>query len=89
MPRVRKTQSRAKDFYDGAGKGRKRCANMVCSLFVLGLALGGPQVRRAEVDLQTVICQGPSGSRESVAAAKLQEPAKASSTLRGRPFNQA
>jgi hypothetical protein len=38
------------------------------------------------IDLQTVICQVPSVSRESVAAAKLQHPADASSTVWGRQF---
>lgn len=38
------------------------------------------------LDLQTVICQGPSGSRYSVAAAKLQLPADASMTLCWRPL---
>jgi hypothetical protein len=36
---------------------------------------------QVNIDLQTVICQVPSVSRESVAAAKLQQPADASLTI--------
>jgi hypothetical protein len=36
---------------------------------------------KVSVDLQTVICQEPSVSRESVAARKLQHPADASLTI--------
>jgi hypothetical protein len=39
------------------------------------------------IDVRTVICQGPSVSRESVAAAKLQQPADASLTIWRRPFH--
>jgi hypothetical protein len=88
MPQVRKSKSRAKDHYDGAGKGRKRRINDLCSWFVLfGLAVTSGWV--VSIDLQTVICQVPSVSRAIVAAAKLQQPADASKTLRWRPFNQA
>jgi hypothetical protein len=41
------------------------------------------------VDLQTVICQEPSVSRESVAGTQLQHPADASLTIWWRPFKQA
>jgi hypothetical protein len=89
MPKVRKAKSWAKDYYDGAGKGRERRANTPCSRFVLFVAGFSVAAWGVTVDLQTVICQVPSGSRESVAAAKLQQPAYASRTLRWRPFNQA
>jgi hypothetical protein len=77
------------DHCDGAGKGRERCANKACSWFVLfgGLAMASGWI--VSIDLQTVICQVPSVSRAIVAAAKLQQPADASKTLRWRPFNQA
>jgi hypothetical protein len=89
MPVVRKSKSRAMDHYDGAGKGRERRINNVCSWFVLfaGLAMVSGLV--VSIDLQTLICQVPSVSRAIVAAAKLQQPADASKTLRWRPFNQA
>jgi hypothetical protein len=89
MPKVRKSKSRAKDYSDGARKGRERRANSACSWFVLlgGLAVAAGWV--VSIDLQTVICQVPSVSRAIVAAAKLQQPADASKTLRWRPFNQA
>ena len=89
MPRVHKRKSRAEGLYDGAANGRKRIAREPCSRFVLIASvalLAGLMVR---FDLQTVICQVPSGSRDSVAAAKLQLPADASMTLRWRPFKQA
>ena len=89
MPVVRKSKSRAKDHYDGAGKGRERGANNRCSWFVLSLGLAMTAGWIVSIDLQTVICQVPSVSRAIVAAAKLQQPADASKTLRWQPFNQA
>ena len=86
MPRVRKVKSGASGFYDGAGKGRERRTNTRCSWFVLAAASAMIAVCLGRIDLQTVICQGPSVSREVVAAAKLQLPADASMTLRWRPF---
>jgi hypothetical protein len=43
---------------------------------------------KVDIDLQTVICQVPSVSRESVAAAKLQQPADASLTIWWRQLYQ-
>jgi hypothetical protein len=79
MPEVRKSKSRAKDYYDGAGKGRERHISNHCSWFVLfgGLAMAAGWT--VSIDLQTVICQVPSVSRAIVAAAKLQV------SPRGRP----
>jgi hypothetical protein len=89
MPAVRKSKSRAMGHYDGAGKGRERCVNTVCSRFVLYLVFSITAVLSVAIDLQTVICQVPSVSRAIEAAAKLLEPAEASKTLRWSPFNQA
>jgi hypothetical protein len=89
MPVVHNTQSRARDFCYGARKGRARRANGGCSLFVLALAMAVGATAKVGVDLQTVICQQPSGSRESVARTKLQQPADASLTIWWRQFKQA
>jgi hypothetical protein len=89
MPEVRKSKSRATDYYDGAWKGRERRINDRCSWFVLFGGLAITTAWMVSIDLQTVICQVPSVSRAIVAAAKLQQPAHASKTLRWRPFNQA
>jgi hypothetical protein len=69
-----------------AWKGRERRANRVCSLFVLISVSAMTAVLTVSLDLQTVICQVPSVSRAIVAAAKLQEPAEASKTLRWPPL---
>jgi hypothetical protein len=68
MPEVRNSKSRAKDHYDGAGKGREWRINNPCSWFFLfgGLAVAFGWV--VSIDLQTVICQVPSVSRAIVAA---------------------
>jgi hypothetical protein len=89
MPRVHKRKSRAEDLYDEAPKGRKRTPSKTCSLFVLVARAALAACLMIRLDIQTVICQVPSGSRDSVAAAKLQLPADASMTLRWRPFKQA
>jgi hypothetical protein len=89
MPRVHKAKSRAEGLYDEAGKGRKRATSRPCSRFVLRVSFAVLVGLGVQLDLQTVICQVPSGSRVSVAAAKLQLPADASMTLRWLPFKQA
>jgi hypothetical protein len=89
MPRVHNHKSGAEDLYDGAAKGRKRIHSETCSRFVLVARAALVAWLMIRLDMQTVICQVPSGSRDSVAAAKLQLPADASMTLRWRPFNQA
>jgi hypothetical protein len=66
-----------------------RPANARCSWFVLATAAAMSGTVEVNIDLQTVICQVPSVSRESVAAAKLQQPADASSTIWGLQFDQA
>jgi hypothetical protein len=81
MPVVHNTKSRARDHYDGARKGRARRAKAGCSWFVLAIGLTLSTAVRVSVDLQTVICQEPSVSRESVAAPKLPHPADASLTI--------
>lgn len=85
MPRVHKRKSRAEGLYDEAAKGRKRKTGITCSRYVLVASLAVMACLQVRLDLQTVICQGPSGSRDSVAAAKLHLPAQASMTLRWRP----
>jgi hypothetical protein len=89
MPAVRNTKSRAKDSYEGAWKGRGRRASTICSWFVLiiGIAMGA--CLKVGIDLQTVICNEPSVSRESGAATKLNHPADASLTIWWCPFKQA
>jgi hypothetical protein len=89
MPVVHKEKSRVKDFYDGAWKGRARTTKQRCSWFVLFLSLAMSATVRVDLDLQTVICQVPSVSRESGAAAKLQQPADASLTICWCQFKQA
>jgi hypothetical protein len=89
MPVVRKEKSRAKHFYDGAWKGWARITKQRCSWFVLILGLTVSITVRSDLDLQTVICQVPSVSRESGAAAKLQQPADASLTICWCQFKQA
>jgi hypothetical protein len=89
MPVVRKEKSRAKDFYDGAWKGRARFTKQLCSWFVLTLGIAVSSTVQVDLDLQTVICQVPSVSRESGAAAKLKQPADASLTICWCPFEQA
>jgi hypothetical protein len=89
MPVVRKEKSRAKDFYDGAWKGRARHTKQLCSWFVLCFVLSMRATVQVDIDLQTVICQVPSVSRESGAAAKLQQPADASLTICWCQFKQA
>ncbi len=89
MPVVRNKKSRARDFYDGAPNGRARRANAVCSWFVLLIGAAMFTTVKVDIDLETVICQVPSVSRQSVAAAKLQLPADASLTIWGRQFKQA
>jgi hypothetical protein len=89
MPVVRKEKSRAKDFYDEAWKGRARFTKRYCSCFVLTIGIAMSTTVRVHLDLQTVICQVPSVSRESGAAAKLQQPADASLTICWCPFEQA
>jgi hypothetical protein len=89
MPAVHKQKSRAKHFYDGVGESRARLAIKTCSWFVLGVAITMSNAARVGVDLQTVICQVPSVSRESGADAKLQQPADASLTICWCQFEQA
>ena len=89
MPVVHNTKSRARDFCYGARKGRARRAKTECSLFVLALAMTVGTAVRVGVDLQTVICQEPRVSRESVARTKLQHPADASLTIWWLQFKQA
>ena len=86
MPVVHNAKSRARDFCYGASRSRARHANNGRSWFVLALAISLGTVRTGGFDLQTVICLEPSVSRESVAAAKLQDPADASLTIWWRPF---
>jgi hypothetical protein len=96
MSVVRNKKRRTDDHCDGAPKGRGRCADTVRSCFVLLLLAGAclasnstEAVRRCssnDVDRATVICQEPSVSRASGAAAKLQDPADASLTIWWRPF---
>ena len=83
MSAVHNIKSRADDICDGALKGRGRCVDTVRSCFVLALFAGAffsnnivvgisgcfPGV----VDPAKVICHEPSGSRASVADAKLQD----------------
>ena len=89
MPGVHTRKSQAKGLYDGAGKGRGRHANTVCSWFVLvaGAALSASVWM--SVDIRTVTCQVPSASRDSAPAAKLQLPEDRSVTIGWRQFNQA
>jgi hypothetical protein len=88
MPAVRNKKSQAKDFYDGAGKGRGRYANTSCSWFVLlGFAVSGSF--GLSLEFRTTTCQVPSVSRESAPAAKLHQPADASATFGWRQFKQA
>jgi hypothetical protein len=96
MSVVHNTKSRANDICDGAPKGRGRCADTVRSCFVLVLLAGAylsnnivvgiSRCFPGEVDPAKVICHEPSGSRASVADAKLQDPADASLNIWWRPF---
>jgi hypothetical protein len=67
--------------FQPAPKGRARRTNIACSWFVLSIGAAMFTTVEVNIDLQTVICQVPSVSRESVAAAKLQQPADASLTI--------
>jgi hypothetical protein len=58
-----------------------RRANKRRSWFVLAIALTMGTAVQVGFDLQTVICQEPSVSRESVAGTKLLQPADASLTM--------
>jgi hypothetical protein len=53
----------------------------ICSWSVLIMSASVGTAVSVHIDLQTVICQGPSVSCESVAAAKLKQPADASLTI--------
>jgi hypothetical protein len=96
MSVVRNKKRRTSDICDGTPKGWGRCVDTVRSCFVLTLLAGAglannliTEVRRCSsgtVDQTVVICHEPSVSRESVAAAKLQDPADASLTIWWRPF---
>jgi hypothetical protein len=96
MSVVRNKERRTSGICDGTPKGRGRCVNTVRSCFVFALLAGAglansliTEVRRCSlgaVDRIPVICHEPSVSRESVAAAKLQDPADASLTIWWRPF---
>jgi hypothetical protein len=96
MSVVRNKKRRTSDICDGTPKGWGRCVDTVSSWFVLSLLVGTfltnnlvAEVRRCfpgMVDQTTVICHEPSVSRESVAAAKLQDPADASLTIWWLPF---
>jgi hypothetical protein len=96
MSVVHNTKRRANDICDGAPKGWARCADTVRSCFVLvllagaylsnNIVVGVSRCYLGAVDPMTVICHEPSVSRESVAAAKLQDPADASLTIWWRPF---
>ncbi len=96
MSVVRNKKRRTNDICDGAPKGRGRCADTVRSCFVLCLWAGAclasnftagvGHCSSIDVDRTTVICQEPSVSRASGAAAKLQDPADASLTIWWRPF---
>jgi hypothetical protein len=96
MSVVRNKKRRTSDICDGTPKGWGRCADTVRSCFVLALFVGTflannliTEVRRCgsgTVDRTAVICHEPSVSRESVAAAKLQDPADASLTIWWHPF---
>ena len=89
MPVVHNAKSRARGLYDEAPKGRGRPANSACSWFVLALGIAMNAAVVAGLDLQTVICDEPTVSRESVAATKLKQPADASVTIWWRQFKQA
>ena len=96
MSVVHNKERRTNDICDGAPKGRERCADTVRSCFVLCLMAGACLASNftvgvsccspSNVDRTTVICQEPSVSRASGAAAKLQDPADASLTIWWRPF---
>jgi hypothetical protein len=96
MSVVRNKKRRTNDICDGPLKGWGRCVDTVRSCFVLALLVGAglannliAEVRRCSpgtVDQKAVICHEPSVSRESVAAAKLQDPADASLTIWWLPF---
>jgi hypothetical protein len=66
---------------DGAPRGRARRADNGCSWPVLAIAITLGTAIKVGFDLQTVICQEPSVSRESVAGTKLLQPADASLTI--------
>jgi hypothetical protein len=96
MSVVRNKKRRTNDICDGAPKGWGRYANTARSCFVLCLTAGYflessaivsvSRCSLGSVDQPTVICQEPSVSRASVAAAKLQDPADASLTIWWLPF---
>jgi hypothetical protein len=91
MSVVRNTKRRTNGICDQAPKGWGRYVSTARSRFVLALAAWAFMSSTAvmcsycslcrAVDLTTVICHEPSVSRESVAAAKLQDPADASLTI--------
>jgi hypothetical protein len=89
MPEVRNRKSQAKDFNYGAATSRGRIANSPCSRFVLGAWIATNLAIGVTIDIPTASCQGPSVSRESAPAAKLQQPKDWSRTIGWRPFNQA
>ena len=99
MSVVRNKERRTDGICDGAPKGRGRCVDTVRSWFVLlvlagaclanTLVMGVDRACSRLVDQTPVICHEPSVSRESVAAAKLQDPADASLTIWWQPFWQA
>jgi hypothetical protein len=99
MSVVHNTKRRTNDICDGAPKGRVRCVDILCSRFVLTLAVGAvwagatllsfPRCSLGAVDPPKVICHEPSVSRASVADAKLKDPADASLTIWWRQFYQA
>jgi hypothetical protein len=99
MSVVHNEKRRADDICDGAPKGRGRCVNTFRSCFVLalfaGIGLANNLITEVchcslgKVDRTEVICQEPSVSRASGAAAKLQDPADASLNIWWRPFYQA
>jgi hypothetical protein len=100
MPVVRNAKSQAKDFCDGAPKGRGRRARRACSRFVLiavaalGTYLGGAV--EVKVGNFTVAYSPPkvnsperSVSRDSEAAAKRKDTAEASMTRCWCQFQRA
>lgn len=99
MPVVRNYKSRAKDFYDGGRRGRRRRAKSACSRFVLIATLALGMVWTGAVELQigfslaiglpTVNGPERSVARASVAAAKRTDTAQASITPCWRQFNRA
>jgi hypothetical protein len=99
MPAVHNEKSRAKDFYAGRPKGRRRRAKSACSWFVLaaltmaGAYLTGTVEVRVGVLLANALptVNGPerSVSRESEAYAKRRDTAEASMTRCWCQFKRA